>query len=95
VHFERNVLSSMLASSTGEVAEEFVEIYGEQFVAAISVFEAGIEDALTYLDYQGSHHTRIRTTNLLGRLFEEQNESGVSLRGEREHVGYGDSLEEQ
>jgi transposase-like protein len=35
------------------------------------VFEAGIEEALTYLCYPGSHHARIRTTNMLERLFKE------------------------
>jgi putative transposase len=40
------------------------------------VFEAGIEDALTYLSltylsYPGSRHARLRTTNMLERLFEE------------------------
>src|SRR3712207_9106 len=29
------------------------------------------EDALTYLSFPGSHHTRIRTTNMLERLFKE------------------------
>jgi transposase-like protein len=81
VHFERNVLSHVPASSMGEaaedlkaifkvrrektaraLAEEFVELYGGRFPKAVSVFEAGIEDALTYLRYPGSHHARIRTT---------------------------------
>ena len=31
----------------------------------------GIGDALTYLSFPGSHHTRIRTTNMLERLFKE------------------------
>ncbi len=53
------------------LAEEFVELYGGRFAKAVSVFEAGIEDALSYLSYPGSHHTRIRTTNMLERLFEE------------------------
>jgi putative transposase len=53
------------------LAEEFVEMYGGRFPKAISVFEAGIDDALTYLGYPGSHHARIRTTNMLERLFEE------------------------
>jgi transposase-like protein len=53
------------------LAEEFVELYGGRFAKAISVFEAGIGDALTYLRYPGSHHVRIRTTNMLERLFEE------------------------
>jgi transposase-like protein len=53
------------------LAEEFVELYGKRYPKAVSVFEAGMEDALTYLRYPGSHHARIRTTNLLERLFKE------------------------
>ena len=90
VHFERNVLSCVPASSTAEVAqdlkavfkvrrektaralaEEFVELHARRFPKAVAVFEAGIGDALTYLGYPGSHHARIRTTNMVERLFEE------------------------
>jgi putative transposase len=90
VHFERNVLAHVAASSMAEVAEElkaifkvrrqktaralaeeFVELYGGRFPKAVSVFEAGIEDALTYVSYPGSHHARLRTTNMLERLFKE------------------------
>jgi putative transposase len=90
VHFERNVLSHVPASSMAEVAqdlkavfkvrrqktaralaEEFVELYGKRFPKAVAVFEAGIGDALSYLSYSGSHHARLRTTNMLERLFEE------------------------
>jgi putative transposase len=53
------------------LAEEFVSLYEKSYPKAVSVFEAGIEDALTYLRYPGSHHGRIRTTNMLERLFEE------------------------
>ena len=53
------------------LAEEFVELYGKRFPKAISVFEAGIGDALTYLHYPGSHHAKLRTTNMLERLFKE------------------------
>jgi putative transposase len=53
------------------LAEEFVALYEERFPKAISVFEAGIEHALTYLRYPGSHHAKIRTTNVLERLFKE------------------------
>jgi putative transposase len=68
VHFQRNVLSHVPASSMAEVAqdlyaifkvsrektaralaEEFVELYGKSYPKAVAVFEAGIEDALTYL----------------------------------------------
>ena len=90
VHFERNVLSHVPATSMGEVAEdlraifkvrrektaralaeEFVELYGKRFPKAVRVFEAGIGDALTYLHYPGSHHAKLRSTNMLERLFKE------------------------
>jgi len=90
VHFERNVLSHVPASSMAEVAEdikaifkvrrektaralaeEFVEFHGGRFPKAVAVFEAGISDALTYLGHPGLHHARIRTTNMLERLFRE------------------------
>ncbi len=51
--------------------EEFMEIYSKRLPKAVSVFEAGIEDALTYLSFPGSHHPRIRTTNMLEQLFKE------------------------
>jgi transposase-like protein len=53
------------------LAEQFVGLYGKRLPKAVSVFEAGIEDTLTYLRYPGSHHARIRTTNMLERLFRE------------------------
>ena len=90
VHFERNVLAHVPASSMADVAvdlraifkvrrektaealaEEFVSLYEKSYPKAVSVFEAGIEEALIYLRYPGSHHARIRTTNMLERLFRE------------------------
>ena len=53
------------------LAKEFVGLYGKRLPKAVSVFEAGIGEALTYLRYPGSHHARIRTTNMLERLFRE------------------------
>jgi transposase-like protein len=53
------------------LAEEFVELYAKRFPKAVAVFEAGIAEVLTYLTYPGSHHDRIRTTNMLERLFRE------------------------
>jgi transposase-like protein len=53
------------------LAEEFVEFYGKHFPKAVAVFEAGIGDALTYLSFPGSHHAKLRTTNMLERLFKE------------------------
>ena len=45
--------------------------YKKSYPKAVSVFEAGIADTLTYLGYPGSHHARIRSTNMLERLFKE------------------------
>jgi putative transposase len=90
VHFQRNVLSHVPASSMSEVAEdlkaifkvrkektaqalvkEFISLYQKSYPKAVSVFEMGIEDALSYLSFPGSHHARIRSTNMLERLFKE------------------------
>jgi putative transposase len=54
-----------------ELAKGFVELYGSRFPKAVSVFEAGIDDALSYLTFPGNHHARLRTTNMLERLFRE------------------------
>ncbi len=59
------------AKTARALAEEFVELYGKRFPKAVAVFEAGIGDALTYLSFPGSHHTKLRTTNMLERLFKE------------------------
>jgi putative transposase len=53
------------------LAEEFVSLYEKSYPKALSLFKAGIWDALTYLSYPGSHHARIRSTNMLERLFKE------------------------
>jgi transposase-like protein len=53
------------------LTEEFVELYGGRFPKAASVFEAGIWDTLTYLSFPGSHHAKLRTTNMLECLFKE------------------------
>ena len=90
VHFQRNVLSHVPASSMSEVAEdlsaifkvrrektaealaqEFVSLHQKSYPKAVALFEAGVADALSYLSFPGSHHIRIRTTNMLERLFKE------------------------
>jgi putative transposase len=59
------------AKTASALAEEFLELYGKRFPKAVSVFEDGIRDALTYLSFPGSHHARLRTTNVLERLLKE------------------------
>ena len=53
------------------LAEEFVELHRKRFPKAISVFGTGIGYALSYLNFPGIHHARIRSTNMLERLFKE------------------------
>jgi len=53
------------------LAEEFVSLYEKSYPKAVSIFKAGLCDALTYLSYPGTHHARIRSTNMLERLFKE------------------------
>jgi transposase-like protein len=59
------------AKTAEALAEEFKELYGKRFPKAVSVFEAGIGDALIYLSFPGNHHAKLRTTNTLERLFKE------------------------
>jgi transposase-like protein len=59
------------AKTARDLAEEFSELYGKRFRKAVAVFEAGVEDTLTYLSFPGSHHAKLRTTNMLECFFKE------------------------
>ena len=43
----------------------------KRFPKATSVFEAGTRNALLCLRYPSSNHTRVRSTNMLEKLFKE------------------------
>jgi transposase-like protein len=53
------------------LAQQFSARWRAAFPGAVEVFEQGITEALTYLDFPSAHHRRIRTTNGLERLFQE------------------------
>ncbi len=55
------------------LTEEFIEVYGGCFPKAVSVSEAGMDDALTYLGYPEATTYRIRTTDMLERVVGEVN----------------------
>jgi len=58
--------------STAEaLAQEFIERYRRRFPRAVEIFERGIPEALSYLDFPASHHRHIKSTNMLERLFRE------------------------
>lgn len=42
-----------------------------KFSSMLTKSHDAASDALTYLSYPGSHHARLRTTNMLERLFRE------------------------
>ena len=49
-------------------AADVVRQFQSRFPKAMEIFEAGIDDALSYLHYPQSHRTRISSTNPLERL---------------------------
>jgi Transposase, Mutator family len=72
-----------------------------KFSSMLTKSHDAASDALTYLGYPGSHHARLRTTNMLERLFregdKEEDEGGRRLphRDERGEPGDGGSSEKQ
>jgi putative transposase len=54
-----------------EQAKAVVAMYQEQFPEAMKCLATGLEECLTALRFPGNHRKRIRTTNLLERLFGE------------------------
>ena len=49
-------------------AAELVRLFQARFAKAMEIFEAGIDDVLSYLHYPTSHRVRISSTNPLERL---------------------------
>ena len=49
-------------------AAELVRLFQARFAKAMEIFEAGIDDVLSYLHYPQSHRVRISSTNPLERL---------------------------
>jgi len=49
-------------------AADLVKQFQGRFLKAMEIFEAGIEDVLSYLHYPQSHRTRVSSTNPLERL---------------------------
>ena len=65
-----------------------VAVYQEQFPEAMKCLATGLEECLTALRFPETHRKRIRTTNLLERLFGEgQRRSKVIPRFMNERSG--------
>jgi len=52
-------------------AAELVRQFQSRFAKAMEIFEAGIDDVLSYLHYPAAHRTRVSSTNPLERLNRE------------------------
>jgi len=71
-----------------EQAQAVVAMYQEQFPEAMKCLATGLEECLTALRFPETHQKRIRTTNLLERLFGEgQRRSKVIPRFTSERSG--------
>jgi len=57
--------------SAKQKAEAVVGLFQQRFPKAMEVFEAGIEDVLSYLHYPAPHRIRVSSTNPLERLNQE------------------------
>jgi len=53
------------------LTQEFIKRYRRYFPRTVEIFEQGISEALTYLDFPVSHQRHIKSTNMLERLFRE------------------------
>ena len=73
----RVVFKAKRLTTARALAEEFADPespslhYRGRFKKAVAVFEAGLDDALSFLAFPSSHQRLIRSTNLLERLFRE------------------------
>lgn len=67
----RAVFAVQRRETAEALAQQFLARWRAGFPEAVAVFEQGISEALTYLDFPSAHHRRIRTTNGLERLFQE------------------------
>lgn len=69
-------LNRIYYADTREVAdlftEQFLDAYSELYPSAVTCFTDDLEACLAFLNCPSSHHSRIRTTNLLERAFVEQ-----------------------
>jgi len=67
----KEVFTVKRRSTAESLAQGFMERYRERYRRAVEVFAQGIEEALTYLEFPGSHQGQIKSTNVLERLFRE------------------------
>lgn len=70
-----------------------MERYRDRFKRAVEVLAQGLDEALTCLDIPGVHHKRIKSTNVLERLFREVKRRtkvvGIPERREPGQPGHG------
>jgi putative transposase len=67
----KSIFAVNRAEDARALAAGFVARWGKGFKGAVQTLEAGLDSALSFLDFPSSHHRLIRSTNGLERLFEE------------------------
>ncbi|MDX1932133.1 MAG: transposase [Capsulimonadales bacterium] len=67
----KSIFSVHRRESADGLVAAFVARYQKRFSRAVSVLQAGISDALTFLAFPSSHQRLLRTTNGFERLFGE------------------------
>ena len=67
----KSIFAVHRCESADVLVKAFCERYQRRFAKAVSVLQAGIADALTFLAFPSGHQRLLRTTNGLERLFGE------------------------
>jgi len=67
----KSIFSVNRVEDARALAAAFCARWGKTFRGAVSTLQAGLDAALSFLDFPSSHHRLIRSTNGLERLFEE------------------------
>jgi transposase-like protein len=67
----RTVFSQVSAESAQRAAAEFRSLYSKTLIKAVSIFDAGLADALAFLRFPLEHHRKIATTNPIEHLNRE------------------------
>jgi transposase-like protein len=67
----KGIFSVHRRESADALVKAFADRYQKRFAKAVSVLQAGVSDALAFLDFPSGHQRLLRTTNGLERLFGE------------------------
>jgi len=67
----RSVFAQVSSETAQRAAAEFRSLFAKTLTKAVSIFDAGLEDALAFLRFPLEHHRKIATTNSIEHLNKE------------------------